>query len=155
MQGSPCPRQLQPSERVEEFRRGVSVEQEQELRAQPKGHRVTEVGCSRLPRVSPATARQHGRGREDYGRRPDPGSPALARDERQRADILSLRGDTHQGSFGGGLIDPSMPTRATRRGAPGWRPARAANIANAYRRMGLYESGRELLNELEHRLPAA
>ena len=44
-----------------------------------------------------------------------------------------------------------MPTCATRRS--GWRPKGRevlANIANAYRRMGLYERAESYFNELEH-----
>ena len=67
----------QPSERDEEFRRAVAFAEQGRAGAGPcpqgQGHRG---GVARLPRVSPATARQHGRGRGGLRRRPDPGSPA-------------------------------------------------------------------------------
>ncbi|MFQ2851389.1 hypothetical protein ACK3YC_17790 [Aeromonas caviae] len=85
----------QPSERDEEFRRAVAfAEQEQELaQARARKDRVTEVGllaCRGYHRQ--LLGNMAGAG-EDYD-----AALTLARrlgDERQRADILSLRGEVY------------------------------------------------------------
>ncbi|WP_270664250.1 MULTISPECIES: diguanylate cyclase [Aeromonas] len=143
----------QPSERDEEFRRAVAfAEQEQELaQARARKDRVTEVGllaCRGYHRQ--LLGNMAGAG-EDYD-----AALTLARrlgDERQRADILSLRGEmySYQGELAEGLmdlIDAHLRYEALGLEAKGREGL--ANIANAYRRMGLYERAESYFNELEH-----
>ena len=143
----------QPSERDEEFRRAVAfAEQEQELaQARARKDRVTEVGllaCRGYHRQ--LLGNMAGAG-EDYD-----AALTLARrlgDERQRADILSLRGEmySYQGELAEGLmdlIDAHLRYEALGLEAKGREGL--ANIANAYRRMGLYERAESYFKELEH-----
>ncbi len=74
-------------------------------------------------------------------------------DERQRADILSLRGEmySYQGELAEGLMDLiDAHQRYEALGLEAKGREVLANIANAYRRMGLYERAESYFNELEH-----
>ena len=141
----------QPSERDEEFRRAVAFAEQGLAQARARKDRVTEVGllaCRGYHRQ--LLGNMAGAG-EDYD-----AALTLARrlgDERQRADILSLRGEmySYQGELAEGLmdlIDAHLRYEALGLEAKGREVL--ANIANAYRRMGLYERAESYFKELEH-----
>ena len=141
----------QPSERDEEFRRAVAFAEQGLAQARARKDRVTEVGllaCRGYHRQ--LLGNMAGAG-EDYD-----AALTLARrlgDERQRADILSLRGEmySYQGELAEGLmdlIDAHLRYEALGLEAKGREGL--ANIANAYRRMGLYERAESYFKELEH-----
>ncbi|MFQ2485707.1 diguanylate cyclase [Aeromonas caviae] len=140
-----------PGERDEEFRRAVAFAEQGLAQARARKDRVTEVGllaCRGYHRQ--LLGNMAGAG-EDYD-----AALTLARrlgDERQRADILSLRGEmySYQGELAEGLmdlIDAHQRYEALELEAKGREVL--ANIANAYRRMGLYERAESYFKELEH-----
>ncbi|BDS29096.1 tetratricopeptide repeat protein [Aeromonas caviae] len=140
-----------PGERDEEFRRAVAFAEQGLAQARARKDRVTEVGllaCRGYHRQ--LLGNMAGAG-EDYD-----AALTLARrlgDERQRADILSLRGEmySYQGELAEGLmdlIDAHQRYEALELEAKGCEVL--ANIANAYRRMGLYERAESYFKELEH-----
>lgn len=147
----------QPSERDEEFRRAVAFAEQELVQARARKDRVTEVGllaCRGYHRQ--LLGNMAGAG-EDY----DAAltltlTLTLARrlgDERQRADILSLRGEmySYQGELAEGLMDLiDAHQRYEALGLEAKGREVLANIANAYRRMGLYERAESYFNELEH-----
>ena len=119
--------------------------------ARARKDRVTEVGllaCRGYHRQ--LLGNMAGAG-EDYD-----AALTLARrlgDERQRADILSLRGEmySYQGELAEGLMDLiDAHQRYEALGLEAKGREVLANIANAYRRMGLYERAESYFKELEH-----
>lgn len=141
----------QPSERDEEFRRAVAFAEQGLAQARARKDRVTEVGllaCRGYHRQ--LLGNMAGAG-EDYD-----AALTLARrlgDERQRADILSLRGEmySYQGELAEGLMDLiDAHQRYEALGLEAKGREVLANIANAYRRMGLYERAESYFKELEH-----
>ncbi|MDX7714191.1 tetratricopeptide repeat protein [Aeromonas caviae] len=140
-----------PGERDEEFRRAVAFAEQGLAQARARKDRVTEVGllaCRGYHRQLLGSMAGAG---EDYD-----AALTLARrlgDERQRADILSLRGEmySYQGELAEGLMDLiDAHQRYEALGLEAKGREGLANIANAYRRMGLYERAESYFNELEH-----
>lgn len=141
----------QPSERDDDFLRAVAFAEQGLAQARARKDRVTEAGLLACRGYHRQMLGNMVEAREDYD-----AALTLARrlgDERQRADILNLRGEmyAYQGELADGLVDlidahrgyESLGLEAKGREV-------LTRIANTYRRMGFYERAESYFKELEH-----
>ncbi|WP_421246184.1 diguanylate cyclase [Aeromonas sanarellii] len=141
----------QPSERDDDFLRAVQFADQGLDRARARKDRVTEAGLLACRGYHRQLLGNMAEARQDYD-----AALTLARrlgDERQRADILSLRGEmfAYQGDLAEGLMELiDAHRRYEGLGLEGKGREVLTRIANAYRRMGLYERAESYFKELEH-----
>ena len=140
-----------PAERDEEFQQAVQFADGELDWARGRKDRVSESGLLACRGYHQQLLGNMDEAREDYD-----AALTLARrlgDERQRADILSLRGEmySYQGELAEGLMElMDSHRRYEALGLETKGREVLARIANAYRRMGLYERAQSYFQELEH-----
>lgn len=141
----------QPSERDEEFLRAVQFADKALAEVRGRKDRVTESGLLACRGYHQQLLGNMDEARQDYD-----AALTLARrlgDERQRADILNLRGEmySYQGELAEGLMELiDAHRRYETLGLESKGREVLARIANAYRRMGLFERAEGYFQELEH-----
>ena len=141
----------QPSERDEEFLRAVQFADRALAEVRGRKDRVAESGLLACRGYHQQLLGNMDEAGKDYA-----AALTLARrlgDERQRADILSLRGEmyAYQGELAEGLMELiDAHRRYEALGLDNKGREVLARIANAYRRMGLYERAESYFKELEH-----
>ena len=141
----------QPSERDEEFLRAVQFADRALAEVRGRKDRVAESGLLACRGYHQQLLGNMDEARLDYA-----AALTLARrlgDERQRADILNLRGEmySYQGELAEGLMELiDAHRRYEALGLENKGREVLARIANAYRRMGLFERAEGYFQELEH-----
>ncbi|MGY3904471.1 diguanylate cyclase [Aeromonas lusitana] len=140
-----------PSERDDDYQETVRLADEALAKARARKDRITESGM-----LACRAFHQQLLGNMDAARQDYDDALTLARrlgDSRQRADILSLRGEmySYQGEMAEGLMElMDAHQRYEDLGLESKGREVLAKIANAYRRMGLYERAEGYFQELEY-----
>ncbi|MGU5716621.1 diguanylate cyclase [Aeromonas taiwanensis] len=140
----------QPSDRDDDFRRAVAFADQGLAEARARKDRVTEAGLLACRGYHRQLLGNMAEAKQDFDL-----ALTLARrlgDERQRADILNLRGEmyAYQGELAEGLMDLiDAHRRYEALGLEAKGREAMARIANAYRRMGLHERAESYFKELE------
>ncbi|WP_429147847.1 diguanylate cyclase [Aeromonas rivipollensis] len=140
-----------PAERDSEYRRIVAFASQELASARARKDRITESGLLACRALHQQLLGNMAQASQDY----DDGLTLARRlgDDRQRADILSLRGEmySYQGEMAEGLMELiDAHRRYEDLGLESKGREVLAKIANAYRRMGLYERAEGYFQELEH-----
>nr|WP_231504437.1 tetratricopeptide repeat protein [Aeromonas dhakensis] len=140
-----------PSEWDDEYRAVVDFADQELAGARARKDRITETGLLACRAFHQQMLGNMEQAKEDYQQ-----ALVLARrlgDRVQEADILSLRGDmyAYQGELAEGLMELiEAHKRFESLGLDGKAREVLAQIANAYRRMGLYERAEGYFEELAH-----
>lgn len=140
-----------PSEWDDEYRAVVDFADSELAGARARKDRITETGLLACRAFHQQMLGNMEQAKEDYQQ-----ALVLARrlgDRVQEADILSLRGDmyAYQGELAEGLMELiEAHKRFESLGLDGKAREVLAQIANAYRRMGLYERAEGYFEELAH-----
>lgn len=141
----------QPADRDEEYRSAVHFADQALAQARARKDRVSESGLLACRGFHQQLLGNMAEAGQDYDE-----ALTLARrlgDNKQRADILSLRGEmySYQGEMAEGLMElMDAHRRYEEIGLDSKGREVLAKIANAYRRIGLYERAEGYFQELEH-----